>query len=385
MLARALLTVALAGFGVLVGASGLDRLSADKPSVARLVPAPFRAEAARTAAASALTGQQVQEAVQHARAAVSHDPVDTDATALFGSSLLLAGDDDGAAAAFRVAARFGWRNVATQLYWFDAAMQAGDYRVAADRMDAVLRTHPGFEEREAMFRALESEPAARAVLLDHLAGRPIWLGKYLFVDETTPPDVIANRVTTLTALGAAKHPLGCHSMVTITRKLMQLHERAQAVRVWNANCPTQQVGQGIVDPGFAEIDSAQASPFGWIVRRSGDVSVEVAGDGGKRRLVLGNHAANARLVLDQPVDLAPGRYVMRAAIDPASARAADRLSATIGCGDPPFPVSGDGRLSAEGVVLEVPSCATLRLGIWLQPGTETVALNSVSLTKAAGR
>ena len=32
-------------------------------------------------------------------------------------------------------------------------MQVGDYRVAADRMDAVLRTHPGFEQREAMFRA----------------------------------------------------------------------------------------------------------------------------------------------------------------------------------------------------------------------------------------
>ena len=385
MLARAFLSVVLAGFGVLAGANGLDRLSADKPAVERLVPAPFRAEADRAAAARALLAEQPQDAVRHARAAVSRDPVDSDATALLGSSLLLAGDDGGAAAAFRVAARLGWRNVATQLYWFDAAMQVGDYRVAADRTDAVLRTHPGFEQREAMFRALESQPAARAVLLDHLAGRPIWLGKYLFVDEATPPNVIENRVATLTALGATGHPLGCRTMLTIARKLMQLRRRAQAVRVWNANCPAQPVAGGIVDPGFAEIDSAQASPFGWIVRRSGDVSVEVAGVAGKRRLVLGNHAANARLVLEQPVDLAPGRYVLRMDIAPSSVSAAGRLTATIGCGDPPFPVPGDGRPAAEGEVLDVPGCPTLRLGIWLRPGAEPLTLKSVNLKKAAVR
>ena len=44
MLARAFLSVVLAGFGVLAGANGLDRLSADKSAVEGLVPAPFRAE-----------------------------------------------------------------------------------------------------------------------------------------------------------------------------------------------------------------------------------------------------------------------------------------------------------------------------------------------------
>ena len=40
---------------------------------------------------------------------------------------LLDGKTADAEAAFRVAARFGWRQPTTQAYWYDAALQAGDW------------------------------------------------------------------------------------------------------------------------------------------------------------------------------------------------------------------------------------------------------------------
>jgi hypothetical protein len=49
-----------------------------------------------------------------------------------------------AEAAFRIAARFGWREPTTQVYWYEAALQSGDLRARVERADALLRTHPGW-------------------------------------------------------------------------------------------------------------------------------------------------------------------------------------------------------------------------------------------------
>ena len=106
-------------FGALAAASGVDRMSLLAPALGRLVPGPLQAQAASKAVAA--------------------DPVDPASTALLGTAYLLTEQPAEAEAAFRIAARFGWRQPATQIYWYEAALQSGDWPRAVDRADALLR------------------------------------------------------------------------------------------------------------------------------------------------------------------------------------------------------------------------------------------------------
>lgn len=368
-------------FAVAVAFSGLDRLTARQPEAARLVMAPFRAQADRSAAANYLARQQAPAALRHSERAVAEDPVDQDSAALLGSARFLAGDADGAAAAFRVAARFGWRNVATQIYWYDAALQAGDFEVAADRADAILRTHPFvMSDRDALLAPLESNPQARPVLLDHLAARPNWLGRYLGLDAASSQDLVRRRAETIEQLGESGRPLGCRQVFRVTQTLMAQGNRPLALRVWNANCRRAAVNSPIADASFQQIDSEDASPFGWQVFRSGDVSITVAGDGaGGRSVLMQNRASNMRLALQQPVGLARGSYRLSARVRDENGQPADRLVASIGCGAPPFPAGALATLSGAGQTIAAPACDNQFLGIWIKPGGTNVTIDSLQL------
>ena len=168
-------SLALLLFGALALTSGIDRMSRHDPALARLLPGPLEAQAARSTAALALTREQAGPAIAAARRAVAADPVDPASTSLLGTAYLLGERPRKAEAAFRVAARFGWREPATQVYWYQAALQAGDLPRAVDRADALLRTHPQLPTRDAVLEPLESTAAGRAALIARMAGRPNWI------------------------------------------------------------------------------------------------------------------------------------------------------------------------------------------------------------------
>ena len=164
LVSRLLLTAVVAVFATAAVASGLDRLSRDAPGLERMVPRPFRAQADRSAASTALDRKDDDAALASSRDAVATDPVDPDATASLGSALMQVGRVADAQRTFRIAARFGWRNVQTQAFWYDVALQVGDYEVAAERLDALLRVHPRLVEQVELLTPMESDPAARKVL-----------------------------------------------------------------------------------------------------------------------------------------------------------------------------------------------------------------------------
>ena len=114
---RVLLAAVTVLYGIAIWGNGMDRASRDFPSAARLVPTPFRAEADRSAAATALSRQQPHLAAALAVAAVRHDPIEARSTALLGAARLLDRNPKRAGTAFRISARFGWRDPLTQAYW----------------------------------------------------------------------------------------------------------------------------------------------------------------------------------------------------------------------------------------------------------------------------
>ena len=85
-LLRILLTVAVVAYAAVAAGTGLDRMSRTAPALERSVPAPFRAQADRSAALTQMVRQDPAAALQHARAAVASDPIDPDATAVLGAA-----------------------------------------------------------------------------------------------------------------------------------------------------------------------------------------------------------------------------------------------------------------------------------------------------------
>jgi hypothetical protein len=371
---KAGLALALAVYAVLTVGNGFDRLSADAPQFERLVPRPLRAEADRAAARTAAARGQPQALFAAAKSAVKADPVDPASTSLLGGALLLRGDNPGAERAFRVAARFGWRDVPTQAYWYEAALEARQMEPAADRLDALLRANPNLSSSDALLAQLEATPAGRAALERRLAERPGWLQSYLQV-AGKPPELLDRRVVVLTELARRGMRVGCRDIAATVASALASGGRRQAEQLWQAHCPGAKVTGGLADPGFERLGDEQAFPFGWRTAPSGDVAIDPVRDrSGGRTLRLSNSASVARLVLLQSVALEPGRYRLTARATPG------RLAASLGCNaDPPRPSLSSGDLAASGQVLEVPACARLTLGLWLRPGGEAAELGPLML------
>ena len=373
---RVVASLALLLFAGLVAASGLDRLSPQAPALARLVPLPLRAQASRAGAVQAVVRLQPRTALLNARRAVAADPVDPSANGLLGTAYLLNQRADQAEAAFRVAARFGWREPATQIYWYQAALQSGDLALAVDRADALLRTHPDLPERDVLLAPLESTAPGRAALIERMVGRPVWLAGYLSPDSEISDEILARRALVLTDLARAGTQLGCAAVAPFVSQALARGARRDAQRVWTGHCPGATIAGGLADPGFEEFGD-DASPFGWQAGASGDVALRVTDKGGgNHALAMRNRGTVSRMVLSQAVSLAPGVYRLTGKV------AAGRVAASVGCGAAPgLPRLGDGDLASGGQLLRVPACSRLELGLWLRPGGDETELDSIALEK----
>lgn len=370
-------SLALLLFGALAAASGLDRMSRDAPALGRLVPPPLQAQAARSTAALALAREQPGPALAAARRAVRADPVEPASTSLLGTAYLMAGRPAEADAAFRVAARFGWREPPTQVYWYQAALQAGDLPRAVDRADALLRTRPDLPARDRVLEPLESTAAGRAALIVRLAGRPNWLAGYLRLGAELSDDTLDRRSRVLTELAAAGTRLGCETVTPFVTAALTRGARENAEQVWTGHCPGAALTGGLTDGGFERFGRDETSPFGWRANLSGDVMVRgVDKRGGKRAVQLLNRSAVSRLVLRQALALKPGTYRLTAAAP------AGRVAASLGCdGPPPVPSLIDGDPASGGQALSVEACSRLELGLWIRPGAGEVELDSVALER----
>jgi tetratricopeptide (TPR) repeat protein len=376
-LVRILASLALLLFGALAMASGIDRMSLSAPALARLVPVPLQAQAARSAATLAIAQEQPERAVGAARRAVAADPVEPASTSLLATAYLFNGQPEEAEAAFRVAARFGWREPATQVYWYEAAMESGDLPRAVDRADALLRTHPNLPMRDEVLSPLESTAAGRAALIVRMADRPNWLHEYLNPETGIKDDTFDRRSQVLADLAEAGTRLGCQEVTAFVTMALTRGARGNAERVWTGHCPGASLTGGLADGGFERFGRDETSPFGWRSNLSGDVSVRsVEKASGNRALALLNRSAVSRLVLRQAVALAPGTYRLTGAATPG------RIAASLGCGTPPpVPSLTDGDPAGTGQVLRVERCARLELGLWIRPGAGEAELDSVALEK----
>jgi len=376
-----IIAVALA-FAFLTISSGLDRVSKHEFAVARFVTAPFAAEAYRAKAAAALRAGELPEAVTAAKHAVVADPIDQRSVALLGAAHLALGQRIEADRAFRTAARFGWRDPLTQLYLMDQAQKSGEVRLAALRLDAVLRHNPRFPLRDLLLAQFEVTPEGRAALAARLALRPAWTVHFTDDGGTLPLTALRNRAEVLKAYPGSS--LGCETILPLVNRLDGATDVLIAKQIWLRHCPT--ASPGLADPHFTALSRERRTPFEWNLAASGDITavpVTASGTG----LVARVSGAASRMIAWQMLTLRPGRYRLSWTAVDRTGLPASGLSFSLSCklGERialrSRAPAGSGRFIAD---LEVDgACPGQYLAIWMAPSIEEVRVDAIALQSIA--
>ena len=362
-------TLGIALFAALALFSGFDRLSSHQPGDERLVPAPFRADAARVTAARHLVAGELDLASASAREAILADPADARGPAFLGAAAYASGDEALGGEAMKVAAAISAREPLAQGAFTAIAMDEGRVADAARHFDILLRVHPETRVLDGLFAIMESREEGRAELARRLGTQSLWTDAYLRA-EGQDAEVVRERAAFLTR-NAGAIPLGCARIDPLVRELARRNYRADAQALHRAQCSAAASGQLLADPAF---DKLGEDALCWW-RRHGSGGVRIAAAGGA--VELANRTSVTRLVLSQPVALEAGEYRAFASV---AGSQSDTLLASLDCGQPERPSQAGGAL-ARGQLLRAKGCEDEVFGIWLRPGSGTVTLDNVRLQR----
>lgn len=167
-----LLVVAILTWGV-----QLDRQSQIQPQISSHVPEPLRDVAQmRFAQAAVRNGQP--DALEEARELIRRRPIPAESLEVLARAQLAAGQPDRAIATFEAASSRGWRVQSVQLAVAGAAIDAGNYEAAADRLAAVLAVNRAAPDFYPVLNHLLETPDGRSAMADKLAGEGHWQSRF---------------------------------------------------------------------------------------------------------------------------------------------------------------------------------------------------------------
>jgi len=302
-------TAAVLGLVLLAAAavlSGSDRQSSEFPNSPSFVGWPYDTGAARASATRAFVRSGPASAIDYARRSILSDPISAQAVSILGRSELYAQRLADARAAFQVSGQLGWRDAMTQIYWLDQAMLAGDYKVASERLDALLRQFPDSEDRDRFLAVISASAEGRAALAGRLKLSPEWASRYLTDLANVPLDQLSQRVEVVQRVGPRIWT--CDQVSLFVQRLIDVGALSQAQSVWRLNCNPG--GSLLYDGDFSKLDTTKPTQgFEWMLPNRGDIVVQsIEYQPGDRLLEFKVEAAQSLPVLRQLVLLEPGRY-----------------------------------------------------------------------------
>ncbi|MFM5906446.1 MAG: hypothetical protein ACKOPO_02470 [Novosphingobium sp.] len=378
--------LALAGclaFAVLAIGSGMDRQAYLRPITARKVPALFADVALFTRGEAALTAGNASEANRFGEATVRRSPIDPTSTALLGAGRLALGDRLGADRAFRIAGQLGWRVPLTQAYWMQEAMAVKDWRVASERLDAILRAQPQLANVPELFAVIEASPDGRKAMVDRMAkARPAWLETYSFDLYDKPVDMVARRAAVLSEMSARGIILDCGSISGPVNVLARGGRMAEAQVLWRQHCRQPDSGL-LADQSFSQLRAGDArSEFEWALQGNSDIGLLVTkGQTGGQIVRIEDGSAQARTLLRQRVLAGAGAYrIDWTAVDGAGA-VSPRIDATLSCDRDAMPGIDAKAAASQRTVRIGGECAAPWLIVLIKPGVGEVNLSRVALSR----
>jgi hypothetical protein len=297
--------------------SGLDRHSQKSNRWAARVPHVFAVQALEILGEARLKAGDGAGAASLARELLAKSPVEPTSAALLGAGYFAMGKADDADRVFRVAGQMGWRVPYTQIYWMGRALEVGDYAVASERLDAVLRQQPQLLRERTVMDPIERDPRGRAAMVERLVNRPNWLTWYAKQADNIPADVMLLRAEVLMRVGQRGVRVACPDIAIAVRQLVAVKAQKAAGDLWQIHCPNRAVN-GLADGNFNKANLEKIlTPFEWDFTGSSSLDLRLvaagdagrdSGDGAGKTLRISSTARMPQIVASQLVMLAPGKY-----------------------------------------------------------------------------
>lgn len=327
---KALATTSLVAFAVAALLSGTDRKSALFPNAPSMVGWPYDTGAARSKAILAFVKTGPASAIDNARRSIVSDPIAAQTISVLARAQLYAGQLESAHRTFSVTAQLGWRDSLTQLYWMDQALQAGDVKVAAERLDALLRQSPDDENRDKYLAIITATPEGRSAVAERLKLSPNWSPVFATYVGNLPLDQLSQRVDVMRRTGPRIWE--CASTEALSQRLIGSSMFAEAQAVWQLNCPKSD--SLVFDGDFERIDLTKpSSGFNWVLSDRGDVDISLTEDQPRHRILnIDVKAAVSQPVLRQLVILKPGQYRLTWRAPGITQEQARIVRASLSCG-----------------------------------------------------
>jgi len=383
---RWLVVPAMLVYALLAWSSGIDRSAVELDGQERWVPEALRSTIPVSQARELVGAGIPGSALEPARIAVLRDPVNPASSALLGTALLARGDSKAADRAFRVAARLGWREPLTQLYWFQAALGQNDLASAVLRFDAIARQHPDAPYVSAMATMLERTDAGRDAIAARLATGANWANGYAIIRSGTSIARIRNRIDVLSRVAARGGVLGCAVLLQPVRVFAEVEPLAGR-ELWRAHCPRAAGSALVSDGGFEKSVLASPDeqvPYDWIVTGHGGLDVAPTSDQSGGQAISVRSTASVTLpFLEQLVPAAPGRYRLSWRVKESDPTRSARMLASFSCSRDllaaqPAPGMASGDRFSRTVELAA-NCQAAWLRLWLAPGAEGITIDDVRL------
>ncbi|MHA6719235.1 O-antigen ligase family protein [Sphingomonas sp. RS6] len=268
---------------------------------------------------------------QAARDALAQAPMDATALRAFGLAEAAMRDEAVAGRAMLLGGQLGWRDIPTQLWLIQRALDLGDPAVAVQRADAVLRQDQQTALLFGALRGLLANAGGRAALADQLALRPTWRAAFLTGLAGDARVRGADVAELYRLLAAGRAPADAAESASLLDRLWRAGRFRDARAIWQAAG-----GDGwIADGGFERSgsDVRGIGPFTW--QPAGLLGAEIgigvpdhAWRG--RALHVVSQGIGAGAVVRQRLVLLAGAYTLRFVVR-AEGGAASRPSWAIAC------------------------------------------------------
>ena len=257
-----------------------------------------------------------------ARAALQRRPADATTLRIAGLVAIRKGEPARGDALMRLAGAAGWRDLPTQLYWAEVALNGGAFDVAAERLDALMRAVPAHPAPHALLRRMEASPAGRVALMRRLRQPNDWAGPYLANATALDAGALDARYALLTAaldagVGPAPALLDQLGWVLIERGRVDLAARLAA------RTPGGDGGDFVADTGV------RPGPFRWWLQAASGLDATVERRDGRGALHVTASGPALIPVASRMLRLPPG--IARFEVAVTGARTAMPLVVTLVC------------------------------------------------------
>lgn len=267
-------------------------------------------------AGNRLSRGDVDGAIDSAMTALRMAPVQPRAISILAAAQAMNGEPLIAARLMDLASRSGWRDPITQLWVMHLALQTGQFEIAAQRADALLRQRRFESHAVAVLRTLEMV-GGRQALADRLADNPAWKRSFLTDVAGLAPAQLSARTRLLLELRERGGTLEEAEIAASVNALAAASQAPEARSLWLRLTRTGSPPSAVSDGSFERIARRDGSSapvqFEWKLTNPIDADVEVAaipgGSGGQAvHATAGTGAAGT--LLEQVLTLDAGRYLL---------------------------------------------------------------------------